>query len=281
MVTQSDYNDREIQACLSVMLELMTVLGEFRENIVLIGGNVPFMLIKNAKEKHSGSLDIDIALNFMQIGNETYKTILEMLKSRKYYQKADVHPFVFFRDITDSADNKLTVQVDLLAGEYGGIGKSHRHQRVQDIKARKARGCDLVFDNAVEVVISGKLPGGAENSLTMRVAAIGPFLVTKGMAIWESAKEKHAYDIYYCCKYYPGGPDMLVRDMGNVCENKLGKEGLEKIRSKFLKVNSIGPNWVADFKEIRDTEEREIIKREVFEIVNSILDKLNIKPYKE
>ena len=40
-----------------------------------------------------------------------------------------------------------TVEVDLLAGEYGGTGKGHRAQQVEGVRLRKARGCDLAADS--------------------------------------------------------------------------------------------------------------------------------------
>ena len=46
MVTRSDYQKDAVNACLSVMIEVMTILGEFRDHIVLIGGWVPFFLLK-------------------------------------------------------------------------------------------------------------------------------------------------------------------------------------------------------------------------------------------
>jgi hypothetical protein len=98
MVKQSDYTEREVQICYSVLLELMTILGEFRDNIVIVGGNVPPLLIPNAPEKHIGSLDVDIALDFKSIGDESYKTILRTLEEKGYYQKEGEHPFVFYRN---------------------------------------------------------------------------------------------------------------------------------------------------------------------------------------
>ena len=44
MVTKSDYTEQEVQSCYSVLIELMTILGEFRRNIVVVGGTVPFLL---------------------------------------------------------------------------------------------------------------------------------------------------------------------------------------------------------------------------------------------
>ena len=55
---------------------------------------------------------------------------------------------------TNLGDREVRVQVDLLAGEYEGSGTKHRHQKVQRVQARKARGCDLAFERTVEVTVS-------------------------------------------------------------------------------------------------------------------------------
>lgn len=279
MVRQSDYPEAEVQACFSVLLELMTALGEFRQDAVVVGGNVPSLLIPDAKEKHPGTLDIDLALDFNQITDDTYKTIVERLTARGYYQKEHGQPSVFYRDIGDQLGNKTTVQIDLLAGEYGGTGKRHRHQRVQDAQARKARGTDLVFDSAVEVNLTGSLPSGAQNTVTIKVPSIGPFLVTKGMALWDRMKEKDAYDIYYCCRNYPGGLAALVAAIRPLVSNSLAREGLGKIKAKFATVDGIGPTWIVDFLETEDPEERARVQREAFELVNALMTALGIEPF--
>ena len=166
-----------------------------------------------------------------------------------------------------------------MAGEYGGTATTRRHQPVQDARARKARGCDLVFESAAEITLTGSLPDGAMNELIVKVAAIGPFLAMKGMAIWERMKEKDAYDIYYCCKNYPGGVGTLAKTIKPLLKNNLAREGLGKIKAKFGTVNEIGPSWVADFLEVPDSEERARIQREAFEFTNALMDKLGIKPF--
>jgi hypothetical protein len=40
--------------------------------------------------------------------------------------------------------------------------------------------------------------GGGKNSAIVRVASIVPFLVIKGMALYDRLKEKDAWDIYFC-----------------------------------------------------------------------------------
>jgi len=281
MVRQSDYREAEVQACFSVLLEVMTVLGEFRENVVIVGGSVPSLLIPSAKEKHLGTLDIDLALDFKHISDDTYKTIVETLRARGYYQKEGEQPFIFHRDTEDKSGSKITVEIDLLAGEYGGTGKGHRHQKIQDAQARKARGCNLVFDSAVRINLAGTLPSGARNEVIVKVPSIGPFLVMKGMALWERMKEKDAYDIYYCCRNYPRGLPALVKAIRPLVRNKLSREGLRKIKTKFAIVDGVGPTWVTDFLEIADREERARVQREAFELVTALMEKLGIEPFSE
>lgn len=52
----------------SVLLELMTILGAYRDALVLVGGWVPYFLIENHKRpgdefEHVGSIDIDLAVD--------------------------------------------------------------------------------------------------------------------------------------------------------------------------------------------------------------------------
>lgn len=279
MVTRSDYPKNEVEACLSVLVEFMTLLGEFKDSIVLVGGWVPYFLIEERKQEHTGSLDIDAALDFKNISSETYSTILELLKKRGYEETEQ--PYVFNRTVETESGAQVTVKINLLAGEYGGTSKSHRTQKVQDVKARKARGCDLAFDQNFSVTLFSRMPDGAKNEVTIRIAEIVPFLVMKGMALWDRYKEKDAYDIYFAILYYPGGVQKLVSVFQPFKSNKLVREGLSKIRTRFKDVESPGPVWVTNFEEIDDEEEKERVRRDAFERANAFLDALDIKPFSE
>lgn len=274
---KSDYQKEEVDICLSVLLELMTILGTYRENIVLIGGWTPWFLVPEKRNEHTGSLDIDIALDFKYIDSTAYKSILRLLDERGYARGEQ--PFIFYRNIQIETGRVVPVKIDLLAGEYGGTSKSHRTQRIQDVRARKARGCDLVFDNYVRTILEGILPDGARNSVSIKIPGVVPFLVTKGMALWESYKEKHAYDIYFVIKHYAGGIPAIAEQFRPSLNNTLVREGLGKIRNKFSSVVSAGPVWIVNFLEITDAEDKEGIQRDAFERVNALLSELGIDPF--
>ena len=274
MVTRrSDYNQIQVEAAHTVLLELIRVLGAYKAHLVIIGGWVPALLLKESKELHIGSLDVDIALDHRAIADENYRNIKELLLQRGYIEGKQ--PFIFHRKVK-IAGLTIDVEVDFLAGEYCGTGTMHRTQPVQDIKARKARGCELAFENNIETKIEGILPEGGIDSATVRVAAIVPFIVMKAMALYDRLKEKDAWDIYYCVKNYQGGIDALVSEFKQCVGNSLVKEGLRKIAEKFATADHIGPTLVADFEEIVDQDERGRIKRDAFERINYLLKELGV-----
>ncbi len=273
MVTRRDYTAEGVEAARSVLIELVHLLGEYKDDIVLIGGWIPEVLLPHLSGPHVGSMDVDLALNHLKIHEAGYKMIQDLLKSRGY-QQGD-QPFIFFRNLK-IGDHEVKVQVDLLAGEYEGTSKSHRHQRVQDIQVRKARGCDLAFEMSQEIRIEGTLPNGAQDAVTVRVASIVPFFVMKGMAMETRMKEKDAWDIYYCLLNYPGGIEALAEEFRPHLHHGLVKEGLQKIAGKFSSEKAFGPKSVADFEEIDDPDEQERIQRDAYERMNALLNKLMI-----
>jgi len=273
MVTQRDYSGELVRAARSVLVELVHLLGEYWENIVLVGGWVPELLLSTNESPHIGSIDVDLALNHLKLQDEGYKSIQSLLIERGYIQGKQ--PFIFKRKLVVGGD-EISVQVDLLSGEYQGTTKGHRHQRIQGGLARKTRGCDLAFDNPVVVTVVGELPGGARNTVKVRVASIVPFLVMKGMALNDRLKEKDAWDIYYCIQNYPDGLDHLIGEFRPHLEHGLVREGLEKIAKHFASEKHVGPRFVADFEEITEPEEREFRERDAYEKVGYILQKLGI-----
>ncbi len=71
-MTKPDYTAEAVAAAKSVMLELFHLLGEYRDDIVLIGGWVPALLVFGGDDPHVGSLDVDIALDHRKLGHDRY-----------------------------------------------------------------------------------------------------------------------------------------------------------------------------------------------------------------
>lgn len=268
---RSDYSAEAVGAARSVLLELSRLLGEYQDSVVVVGGWVPELLLRDSPHPHVGSIDVDIALDHHKLKEVGYKSILQLLLGRGY--QPGEQPFIFFRTVK-LGEQTIEVEVDFLTGEYFGTTRSHRTQKVQDIRPRKARGCDLALSLVTEVSLSGTLPGGGKDTTMVRVASMVPFLVMKAMALAGRLMEKDAWDIYYCLRYYPGGVDRIIDEFRPHLGNRLVQEALEKIGEKFASPDHIGPRHVADFNDISDPDERAFYQRDAFERVNVLVSRL-------
>ena len=258
---------------MSVYLELMTILGAYREALVLVGGWAPYFILErfgqqDADFQHVGSIDIDIAVDHRRVSAHQYASIVERLKRRGYRQRFDrlgrPVPFIFERTVSLEGGRETYVEVDFLAGEYEGTGKGHRHQRVQrDLLARKARGCDVAFDRCFEYELTGVLPDGAENTARVKIADVVGCLTMKGITLGERYHEKDAYDIYSVIAYYTDGPAGAAQAVRPHLDNGLVREGVDTIAEKFQSIRSMGPAGVGRFL-ASDSAERERIMADAF-----------------
>lgn len=273
---------REIaRLSLSVYLELMTILGAYREALVLVGGWAPYFIIErfgreDTDFRHVGSIDIDIAVNPRLVSPDQYASIVERLERHGYRQMLNKLgqsiPFIFEREIELGEERGAhIITVDFLAPEYGGTGKGHRHQRVQhDLLARKARGCDVVFDHCFDYELTGVLPNGAENTVRVKIADLVGCLTMKGIVLGERYHEKDAYDLYSVITYYRGGPEGAAQAVKPHLDNALVRESVDIIAEKFRNIRSVGPTGVGNFL-ASDSAERDRLIADAFVNVSEFI----------
>jgi hypothetical protein len=114
---------------------------------------------------------------------------------------------------------------------------------------QRADGADLPLRFYQMVAIDGAMPGGGKNRVEIAVASIPALLAMKGFAINARHKQKDAYDIYYCVRNYPGGPEALAKDCQPILAHPSGKEGYGHIVEKFANPDGYGPTSVRKFVE--------------------------------
>ena len=284
--TKITFTSNIADVSLSYLLELMISLRAYRDGLVLVGGWVPYLLLKAYQPsgvdfKHIGSKDIDIAVNPQLINEAGYDSILTILKQRGYEPKLDSqgksiqHSFV--KNVITSKGEEQ-VQIDFLGPEYGGTEQNKRHQRIQDdFLVRKARGADVMFDHAIDIILEGKLPDGAEGRTTVKMADIVGIMTMKGIVVGSRYKQKDAYDIHSLILYYKSGPFAVAEEIQPFITHGLVKEAIESIHDKFRSREAEGPNWVADFQEAVG-ELREQVKTQAYLQVQRFLTALYESP---
>lgn len=253
----------------------MTVLGEYRDEIVLVGGWVPFLSIdapEDPLDRHPGSTDVDIVLDHQELEDVGYETIARRLEDAGY-ESVGEQPFQFSKTV-----NGVVVHIDLLAGQYAGTGKKHRTQKIQDVKARKARGADLVFQIGPDKrEISGRLPDGSHDRVVVPIASMVPFIIMKSFAMDDRMKPKDPFDIWYVVKRYPGGIEELIETFRPHLDSGLVKLGLEILARKFERFDSWASTQVGKFDSALSADEQEARQRDAYERIGYLRSELGFK----
>lgn len=262
-----DYSEGQKRAAHRVLVELVNLFQEYEDEIRVVGGWVPDLMFP--EEGHVGSVDVDIMLNHLMLKDEGYNNMSRILKSNGYSE----HPEKYFSFVKTLIVEGISydVDIDILAGMYGGTISKKRSQHVQGLKALKATGGNFVFDfPAQKISVEAERPDGALDVANVNVVAVVPYLIMKTAAMGRG-KAKDAYDIYFVIKHYAGGVKELAKEFEPVKDKKLVLETIEKLAGKFASENHAGPIDVADFLDLEDEESIEMIKRDAYEQVNALL----------
>ncbi len=265
-----DYSEGQKKAAHRVLIELVNLFNEYRDDIRIVGGWVPDLMFP--EQDHVGSVDVDVLINHLTLTDTGYQTMSKILLKNGYTEHPEKY-FSFVKSVEIDGVN-YDVDVDILAGIYGGTASKKRSQHVQGIKALKATGGNFAFEfPPQQVKIEAERVDGAIDSAVINVVAVVPYIIMKTAAMGRG-KAKDAYDIYFVIKHYSGGVESLANEFKAVRDKGIIKEMKEKLSDKFASENHAGPKDVSDFMDLADDEEIALIKRDAYEQVQALIEKL-------
>lgn len=267
-----DYSEGQKTAAYMILGEIVNLLGDFSDNLRIIGGWVPTLLYPDSG--HIGSIDVDVLLNQLQIKKaESYKTIKRLLEQNGYKRHSEKY-FTFVKTVWVQGV-AYDVDVDFLSGKYGGDG-GNVSKHVDGIKTLPATGGNFAFDfPPTEVLIEYARSDGALDSGHVNVVFVVPYLVMKAAALGRG-KPKDAYDIYCMIDNYKGGVRALVSEFEPHKEKELVQTMCKKLNEKFASIEHVGPADVTGFLGITDEEEKERIIQDAYQKVHYLVSKLKV-----
>lgn len=265
-----EHRDRGVEAARRVLAELMLILGEYSQSMVLIGGWVPYF---HFGKTHIGSTDVDIAIDPRTIGDEQYATIREHLEKHGY---VGTKRYAFERTVEIEGES-IAVDVEFFTSDELTTVQDRKMVPVQDIKARRATGCELALRHATTVRATMTLPDGAVRSTAIRLSDVVPFIVMKSAAINSRRKPKDCWDVVYCITRFDGGIHALSKAFRSLMPSEKVDEALEILRIEFASVDHRGPVDVAIVAGATESGEAMRIRRDAFERVNELLATLGVQ----
>ena len=180
-----DYSEGQKRAAHRVLVELVNIFQEYEEEIRVVGGWVPDLMFPG--EGHVGSVDVDIMLNHLTLHDEGYQNMSRILMKNGYTE----HPEKYFSFVKTVVVDGISydVDVDILAGMYGGTQQKKRSQHIQGIKALKATGGNFAFEfPPQQVKVEAERVDGAIDTAVVNVVAVVPYIIMKNTEI-ESPKK--------------------------------------------------------------------------------------------
>ena len=268
--SSTDYNEGQKEAAYRVLVELINLFDEYKDDIRIVGGWVPALMFPG--EGHIGSIDVDVLINHLKLQDTGYLTMSKILLRNGYREHPEKY-FSFIKEVTVD-DITYDVDVDILAGMYGGTQTTKRSQHVQGMKALKATGGNFAFSFDPQTVkIEAKRTDGALDVARVNVIAVVPYFVMKTSAMGRG-KAKDAYDIYFLIKHFHDGAVGLAKLFEGYQNTGIIVDMKEKLLEKFASPDHAGPVDVAAFLDLEDEDEISRIRRDAFEQVQALLSKI-------
>lgn len=225
-------------------LYVATVLGSLLDQIVIVGGLVPYLIVEQGgddRELHVGTRDLDLGLSIGLLNGGQYHEVASQLREAGFSpDKNDEGNET--RQRWRLGTEAITVDF-LIAGARGGSMQSLEN----DFAAIILPALPVAFIDVVDVVIDDELPTGGRAKRTIRVCGAGAFVVLKAHAIRGRAKNKDAYDLVYLLQNYGLGVADVVARFALVAAHPAAGAALTILAEDFESVDHLGPRRHATF----------------------------------
>lgn len=264
----SGLNPAGVEAANRVLLEVWTILGEYRDALTVVGGAAPPLLIGDVlDDPYVGTLDVDAVLDPAAVLEPIYRRMSEVLLERGYRQDPQNH-FRWFRFVVLD-DQEIEVELDFLAPPDG---TRHRHVRLEGERvARSAEGAAIVREQFEIHTLSGILPDGRPNTVELRVAGPAALVVLKALALDGRDKPKDAYDIDYLLAHTGAGIDSIGDSLRSWDQIEIVSRAVAVLSAKFRDVNDYGPSSVAFYRGVPEGQRSDQVRALAYARVRRLL----------
>ncbi len=248
----ADFDPALIDSSKSALIELVRTLTPYARAITLVGGWVPWLLIRDHHREgetftHVGSIDIDFVVDPAEVRETESRTMAELMAAVGW-RRTPVRHFAFERTIIGADQVSRDIEVDFLTTAPDNDVDQYLHRLLQpDLRAKTLRGAEIALRHHSPHRVSGRLPEGGEASVEVQMLDAVGCLGTKGIALGARFKHKDAYDIVSVLDSYGGGVKEVSGLVRPFAREPLMAEALQVIREKFVTERSDGPVWYAEF----------------------------------
>jgi len=270
--TAAGYAPDQLARVRATCLYLATKLGDLMDELIVVGGLTPSLLIDQEKlpsdvSPHVGTMDLDLGLAFALVGEQRYQAVAERLRAAGFEMDTNEegNPTRQRWRISDPP-----VKVDFLIEPDEPAAKPGRlFPLTKDWAAIIAPGLHLAFQNNSLVLLEGKTILGETAQRRVRVCGAGAFVALKALAFHIRGENKDAYDLFYMLRNFGRGVSEVAEQFRPLLPDPAALRAVAHLRMDFLDFEALGPRRVAEFIYGRSDLD---LQTDVVEFVRSFLE---------
>lgn len=250
---RSGYSAADTALVVSACLSVAVTLGAYLEDVCIVGGLVPPLLIDlqygspDVDKAHPGTNDLDIGLALAVLDDERYAELAGRLRQEGFEPDRNAQGNV---TIQRWSMGRFKVTIDFLIPPAPNQSPALRIQPLEgDFGAIVTPGLELAFEERVMIELDGHTLAGERARRAVPVCGAAAFTILKALAFGDRSEPKDAYDLVYVLRGSPGGPAAVA---GRIVEHAdvhgpILQRGLDLLARDFTGPDSIGPRRAAEF----------------------------------
>lgn len=267
--TYFEYSEDDLLVVRRACLYLANVLGGLKDDIVIIGGLVPSLLMEEghlSEESeadsllggtHPGTRDLDVGLAIAVLEEEKYTELSSRLRNAGFspHIKDNGNPILHTWRITES--HSVTVDFLIAPSREDHEGGKPLHIE-RDFAPIIIPGLDLAFADRKKVRLKGHTILEEWTERSVWVCGPGAFLVLKALAIDERVVPKDAYDFSFVLNsimFEEPTLEGIRAFLFDHRENPHVHKALSIIRRNFARLDGAGPMRTARFRGFEDDDQ--------------------------
>ncbi len=198
--TASGYEASQAARVRATCLYVATKLGDLADDIVVVGGLVPTLLVDQSltRERHVGTADLDIGLSLAVFNDERYQVLTARLRQAGFGPDTNERGQPTRQRWQMDGPPKVTV--DFLIGATTADDRPGRLKSIEpDFAAIIAPGLRIAFVDRQRVALEGQTIRGERAQRSVWVCGPSAFVVMKALALRSRGENKDAYDPLATC----------------------------------------------------------------------------------
>ena len=195
--SSAGYSNQGLDRVRQVCLYMATKLGDLLEEIVVVGGLVPYLLVDQdnlpaGATPHVGTMDLDMGLALAMLNQERYRELGSRLRDAGFEPEINAEGNRRLQSWTTGPPYHVTVDFLIPPNDETDVGGGILHLD-SDLAAIVTPGLELAFKDRQWKELSGPVPSGASATRSIPSCGPGAFTVLKA-CLRQQAEKQGAYD---------------------------------------------------------------------------------------